>query len=119
VLASAWFFPDITLNSDLKDQFHRLSGSNSRATAEYKVEEGSFYLRTQTFVQQRDARVLSTGFDVYKKLPGAGAFPYLRRIEAYSPETGAIQLRLELSDVQINTPKNYRFEIPEHYERIE
>jgi hypothetical protein len=119
VLASAWFFPDISLQSDIKDALHRLSGSNGRNGAEYRIEEGSFVLRSQSFVQQRDARVVTLSFDRYKKLPGAGLFPYLRTIEAYSPETGALRVELELSDVEVNVPKTYRFEIPDHYERIE
>lgn len=119
ILASAWFFPDISLQSDIKDELHRLSGSNGHMAADYRLEEGSFYLRSATFVQPRDARSVTLGFGGYKKLSGAGLFPYLRSIEAYSPETGALRLEFELSDVEINTPKNYKFEIPEHYERIE
>jgi hypothetical protein len=119
VLASAWFFPDISLQSDIKEDMHRLSGSNGLSGADYRLEEGSFVLRSESFVQQRDARVVTLGFDDYKKLPGAGIFPYLRSIEAYSQETGALRLELELSDVEVNVPKNYRFEIPDHYERIE
>lgn len=119
VLASAWFFPDISLQSDIKEEMHRLSGSNGLSGAEYRLEEGSFVLRSESFVHQRDARVVTLGFDGYKKLPGAGVFPYLRSIEAYSRETGALRLELELSDVEVNIPKNYRFEIPDHYERIE
>lgn len=119
VLASAWFFPDISLQSDIKDDLHRLSGSNGLSAAEYRLEEGSFSLRSQLFLQQRDERSVRLDFDDYKKLPGMGAFPHLRRIEAYSPETGAVSLQLELFDVEINAPKNYKFEIPKHYERIE
>jgi hypothetical protein len=119
VLASAWFFPDMELQSDIKDELHRLSGSDGRSGAEYRLEEGSFRLRSETFVQLRDARTVTLGFDQYKKLSGAGAFPYLRSIEAHSPETGTLRLELELSDVEVNIPKNYKFEIPEHYEKIE
>lgn len=119
VLASAWFFPDILLQSDIKDELHRLSGANASHGVEYRLEEGSFALRSETFIQPKDARSLILGFDNYKKLPGLGQFPYLRSIEAYSPETGAVRLELELSDIDIESPKNYRFEIPKHYEKIE
>lgn len=88
VLASAWFFPDISLESDIKDELHRLSGSNGQSGADYRLEEGSYFLRSESFVQQRDARVVTLGFDGYQRLPGVGVFPYLRSIEAYSPENG-------------------------------
>ena len=119
VLASAWFFPDIQLKSDVRDDLHRLSGANEGHGVEYRLEEGSYALRAETFVQPRDARTVTLGFGGYKRLPGVGMFPYLRSIEAYSPETGALKLELELSDVDIDAPGNYRFEIPEHYEKIE
>lgn len=119
VLASAWFFPDISLQSDIKDQLHRLSGNNGTSGADYRLEEGSFFLRSESFVQQRDARIVTLGFDRYRRLPGVGQFPYLRSIEAYSPETGALRLELELSDVEVNVSKPFRFEIPDHYERID
>lgn len=119
MLASAWFFPEIRLQSDIKDGLHRLSGSNGHSGVEYRLEEGTFHLRSETFVQQRDARSVTLGFGDYKKLPVAGLFPYLRSIEAHSPETGAVRLEFQLSDVKVNAPGDYKFEIPKHYERIE
>ena len=119
VLASAWLAPDLLFQSDIKDSLHRLSGSNNRFTVDYRIEEGSYRLRQETFVQQRDARILTLGFDDFKKIPGTGSFPYLRRIEAFSPESGKITLEIEFTDVEINTPPTYKFDIPAHYRRTE
>lgn len=118
LLASAWIFPDISLQSDIQDGLHQLKGSNSRYTAAYLIEEGSFLLRSESFIQQKDSRLFTMEFDQYNKLPGAGRFPYLRRFTAYSRDTGSLHVDLDLSDVEINAPKGFRFEIPEHYERI-
>jgi hypothetical protein len=118
VLASAWFFPDIPLQADIKDDLHRLSGSNGQSGAEYRLEEGSYLLRSESFLQPKDVRMVTLGFADYKNLPGAGPLPYLRSIEAYSPETGALRVELQLSDVKVNVPEQYRFEIPEHYEQV-
>ncbi len=119
VLAAAWLSPDLIFQSDIKDSLHRLSGSNNRFSVDYRLEEGSYRLRQETFVQQRDARILTLQFDQFKMLPGAGLFPYLRRIEAFSPESGTISLEIEFTDVEINTPKSFRFDIPAHYRRTE
>ena len=120
LLASAWIAPDMALQADIKDDLHRLSGSNGRYAADYRIEEGAFALRQVTFLQQRDARVLSQQFAHFKKLPGgAGIFPYIRRIEAFSPESGNIRLDIEFTDIEINVPKPYRFDIPDHYQRVE
>lgn len=119
LLASAWLPADMAFQADIKDDLHRLSGSNHMLAADYRLEEGSFVLRRETFVQQRDSRILSLQFGGFEKLSGAGIFPYIRRIEAFSPETGALNLDLVLTDIETNVPKSYRFDIPAHYQRME
>lgn len=119
LLASPWFFPDIQLETDVKDGYHRLSGSNSRFAADYRIEESAFWLRQEIFLQPRESRTVSAKFDNYKKTALAGWFPYLRTVEAFSPETGNLRLSIELSDVEFNVPKSFRFEIPKHYERMD
>ena len=119
LLASAWLAPDMALQSDIKDQLHRLTGSNNRYSADYRIEERSFNLRQETFVQQRDSRILNLQFDQFKNLPGAGLFPYLRRLEAFSPDSGNLRLEIEFTDVEVNVRNTFRFEIPAHYRRVE
>ncbi len=119
ILAAAWLDPKMEMRSDIKDNLHRLSGSSGLLSADYRVEEGSFLLRSQTFLQPRDSRNVSLSFDNFKKTQVAGLFPYLRRIEAFSPETGNMRLEIEFTDVEINVPKNFRFEIPGSYDKVE
>lgn len=119
LLAAAWISPDMELKSDIKDKLHRLSGDKGLLSADYRLEEGSFLLRSETFIQSRDARNITFSFDNYKKTPIVGFFPYLRHVEAFSPETDKVILDIELSNVEINTPKNFRFEIPSSYEKAD
>ena len=120
LLASAWIAPDMHLQADIKDELHRLAGSNGRFSADYRIEEGNFVLRQTTFLQQQDAGLLHLQFSQFKKLPGgAGIFPYIRRIEAFSPESGSLRLDIEFTDIEINVPKPYRFEIPDYYQRVD
>lgn len=119
LLASAWMSDGMKLESDLADGLHRLRGNDGQLGADYRLREGNFLLSQESFVQQRDSRVVSLGFEDYKKVPEAQWFPYLRHIEAFSPDSGTMRLEIEFSDVEINVPKNYRFEIPDHYERVE
>ncbi|MBL7803690.1 MAG: DUF4292 domain-containing protein [Saprospiraceae bacterium] len=120
LMGSAWVPADAgQWQSGLDDGLHRLSGSNNRLTANYHLEENGWRLRHAAFLDKRDARALSLDFEQFKKLSGTpAAFPYFRRIAAYSPESGMLQLEIELSDVQINVPKPFRFEIPAHYQRL-
>lgn len=119
LLAAPWFFPDIQLESDIKDGFHRLSGSNGRFSTEYRLQGEDFWLRNELFIEPRDMRTMSVSFENYKKTALAGWFPYLRTLEASSQETGDMRLSIELNDVEFNVPKSYRFEIPKHYQRVD
>ncbi|MDX1910676.1 MAG: DUF4292 domain-containing protein [Saprospiraceae bacterium] len=119
VLAEAWFFPELSLNADIKDGLHRLSGSNGRYTADYRMPEATFWLQQVFFYEQREARSVSILFEKYKNEAVAGWFPYLRTVEAFSEESGSLRLSIEFNDVSFNQPKSYRFEIPGHYERMQ
>ena len=119
LLASAYFLPDLKLKSDIREDLHRLSGANGQYSSEYRIEEGSYFLRYETFIRQKDASLISLSFDSYKKTEETGAFPYLRRIEAFSPETGVMRLQIKFDDVSFNVQPKFRFEIPGHYKRVE
>lgn len=119
LLASPWFFSDITLESDIKDGMHRLSGSNGRYSTDYRLVDNAYWLRQEMFLQPRDARTVSVAFENYKKTDLAGWFPYLRTVEAFSQETGDLRVSIELNDVEFNVPKSFRFEIPKHYELVD
>lgn len=119
ILGTAWLPEDAEWKTGLQEGMHQLTGANSRLTADYRLEENSWRLRHASFLEKRDSRALNLDFEQFKKLTGTPAgFPYLRHIEAYSPESGSLQLEIELSDVEINVPKSYRFEIPSHYQRL-
>ena len=119
LLASPWFFSDITLESDIKDGMHRLSGSNGRYSTDYRLVDNAYWLRQEMFLQPRDARTMSVAFENYKKTDLAVWFPYLRTVEAFSQETGDLRVSIELNDVEFNVPKSFRFEIPKHYELVD
>ncbi len=119
LLASPWFFPDIQLDSDLKDGQHRLSGSNGRFSTDYRIEEEAYWLNQELFLQPRDTRSMNVLFGNYKKTALAGWFPYLRTVEASSPESGDMRISVDLTEVEFNVPKIIRFEIPKHNEKVD
>lgn len=117
VLGTAWFAADMVLKSEIKDGLHQITGKNNRFSADYRIEEGAFRVRQMTFLEQNKAQAVTLGFDRFEKLDGGGSLPYLRQIEAFDPETGTTKVEIELSDVEINTSKSFKFEIPAHYRR--
>ncbi|MEY3247994.1 MAG: hypothetical protein RL742_37 [Bacteroidota bacterium] len=117
LLGDAWLPADVAFQSDIRDSLHCLRGVSPRFALEYRVEEGSFGLRQARFLQQQEARSLALDFDRFEKLSGIGQFPYLRRIEAHSPEEGALRVEIEFTEIEVNVSRSYRFEIPAHYQR--
>lgn len=119
LLGAAWLLPGQEWSSDISEGQHRLYGGDGVWAAEYRVEEGPYWLTQESFLQKTEQRNAILHFSGYKTLPGGGYLPYLRRIETFSPQSGGLTLEIELSNVEINVPKTWRFEVPAHYERMD
>lgn len=121
VLGTAWFDPEMTLTADTLNGQFRLKGAHGKRAADYRIKNSDYLLEKMTFLEPSEQRDVIFDFDKFEKTPGAGGgmLPYLRRISANSPQSGDMQLEIELTDVEINVPKAYRFEIPSHYKRVE
>jgi hypothetical protein len=118
MLAQPWIFEDMPFQSALEEGMHTLKGTNGRFLAAYRLQENPYLMRRESFVEQKDSRVITLDFDRYEKVDGLGLFPYLRTVEAYSPETGNTKVDISLSDLEVNVEKAIRFEVPDHYKRI-
>lgn len=119
LLGRAWMDKEMELKSDIDEGLHRLAGSNGVVAADYRIEEGSFLLKSESFLQPRTARNVRFSFENYQKTKYAGLYPLIRTIQAFSPETKDVQFELEFLNVDFNSPAPYRFEIPATYQRTE
>ncbi len=118
--AVAWLPENVAFQADIKEGMHRLSGTNGHFLMDYRVEEGTFLVRQSTFVQPAEGQWLSQTCARFQKLPRAGVvFPYFRRIELFSPERGYFRMDIDFTQIEVNVDKPFRFEIPEHYQRIQ
>lgn len=119
LLAKAWIPQTLNLQSDIKEERHRLSGAHEGVSLDYRIAEGSFLLQSETFIQQKDARVMSLSYDDYRKTPEIGMFPYLCSVHVFSPDSGEASIDINFTSVEINKAKPIRFEIPAHYSRAD
>lgn len=119
LLGYPWFFEDIRLQSDIQDSLHRLHGENQEYGVEYFVEEGSFKLRREGFSQKMASRQVSFLFDDLRVVPELFRFPFKRSLTAVSPETGRVQVDMEVETATFNSDPApaYKFEVPSHYKR--
>ncbi len=117
LLGNAYLLDDKAPVPALKNGLHSLSMTSTTANGEYLLEEGTFRLRTETFIQPLESRIITIDFGDYKKTSNNLWFPYLRAIEAYSPSDDKMKLEVNMSNIEINVVKNWRFEIPAHYKK--
>jgi Domain of unknown function (DUF4292) len=119
LFASAWFFPEIALKSDIKESRHRLSGADGVWAVDYRLDEGAFLLRSESFLRAQSGENVVLTFERYENLPAYGPFPLQRRVEAFSADSGPMKVDIELSNIVLNEAVSYRFEAPAHYKRVD
>jgi len=119
LLAEAWLPQEAALQANIKDSLHCLRGTAVGAVMDYYIEEGRFRLRRSTFLQPERGQWLSQHFARFRKLPRVGVFfPYFRRLELFSPESGYVRIDIDFTQIDINVDKPFRFDIPDYYQRI-
>ncbi len=119
LLAAAWLPESVAFQADIKDSLHRLSGTDGRFLMDYRIEEGTFWLRQSTYLQPSEGQWLSQSCARFQKIPRLGSFfPYFRRIELFSPESGYFRVDIDFTQIEVNIERPFRFDIPEHYQRL-
>ncbi|MCS6928100.1 MAG: DUF4292 domain-containing protein [Saprospiraceae bacterium] len=119
LLAEAWLPDGIDLQASTQDSLHRLSGTNGLFGIDYRIEEGSFWLRYSSFFQPAEGRWLKQMYTHFRQLPRTKVFfPHFRRLEVLSPESGYLRAEIDFTQVEVNVDKTFRFDIPEHYQRL-
>ncbi len=102
-----------------------LSGNNERWKATYKLDATNFTVKEMLFEEPSTNRTLKISYKNYAivRVPNRANhnFSYLRTIEVESPQTGKVSVILEVDaqSLEINVPKNIKFEIPNHYQRVD
>jgi Domain of unknown function (DUF4292) len=93
---------------------------NGNWVATYRLNPTNFQIKDMIFEQPNIGRSLKIIYDGYKPLNGAN-FAFSRRIEATSLETGKVMIEFDMDEttVEINVPKNVRFEIPSSYQKVD
>ncbi len=119
LLGRAWLPSTVEFQAGIKDSLHQLSGTDGRFLIDYRVEERTFWPRQSLFSQPSEGQWLLQTCAQFRKLPRSDVFfPYFRRIELFSAQSGYLRLEIDFIQIEINVDKSFRFEIPEHYLRL-
>lgn len=99
-------------------QYHLSSSSDLIPTRDYWLNGLTKTLTKMIFLDYRNNRKVKVELSKYQALDQYKYFSYFRSLNMSSPETGDLTIDINISKVEINVPKSIRFEIPEHYTRI-
>jgi Domain of unknown function (DUF4292) len=102
-----------------------LRGKNEQWTAQYHLDAQGEILKDMLFEQPISAKKMKISYENYDILrgyaKGDSKFSYLRTIDVESPQTEKITIIIEVepNGLEINVPKNIKFEIPSNYKRMD
>ena len=102
-----------------------LRGSDQRWKATYRLDATNFSVKEMLFEEPAAKRSLKIYYKNYAilRVPNQAEknFSYLRTIDMESSQTGKVSVDLEVDaeSLEVNVPKNIRFEIPSNYQRVD
>ena len=85
---------------------------------QYWLHGSHFYPEKMHFEVPAQKRKASIGYGDYNTLEKNMNFSYFRDFNFSSPETGEVQVELKYSKVEVNQPKELKFEVPGHYRMV-
>lgn len=103
--------------AQLQEDGYRLSANSGAATNDFWFSSPDFHLQRMAYEQSDEGRSLKVDYDSYQPAGANRDFSYLRNIEVDSRETGAAQITLTFSKVEINQAVDIKFSIPPRYKR--
>jgi len=120
ILGNPLVFSESVLEAGIsEDRYHLASDDEARMTSDYWMDGITYDLRKMAFLDYRYNRKVIIEQDRYELLEEKEKFSYFRSLDLSSPETGDLVIDLKLSKLEINTPKSIKFDIPDHYKKIE
>lgn len=98
---------------------YHLMGESSNIKNDYWLNGVNYQLQRMDFFDKKEQRNLKNTLESYQLLADEQNFSYFRRLELQSQKTGQLSIELTFSKIEINVPKNIRFEIPSKYTRMD
>lgn len=102
----------------IEQQYHLGSSDDENPTRDYWLNGFNHLLEKMVFLDYRYNRQVKVELSDYKALDKYEYFSYFRRLNLSSPETGDLRIDIDFSKIELNQAKQIRFEIPEHYTKI-
>ena len=96
-----------------------LAQKTENLNATYWLSSPEMFLRRFLVDDFRNKRSMDVFSSDYRQLDDKQQFSYVRSFNLKSPDLGKMKVGIEFSKIEINTPQEMKFEIPEHYEKMD
>lgn len=118
ILGDAWFPPAARPEMEATPEAYLLTQRSPTMELKYRIHSATFQLQQMAVNEPVTNRSVHLELGEYQQV-NQQVFSYLRNLTINSPESGAITMNVQFSDVTLNVPKPTRFDIPERYTRME
>jgi len=117
LLGNPIFFTTSGLQSEVAENTYHLYGKSSNMDTHYWMDQKSLQLKQMQFKDLQESREVNVKLEDYQSIANNQKFSYLRKLELNSRQTGQVKVEIQFSQLEINSPKDVRFEIPNKYTR--
>ncbi len=117
LLGNPVFFSTSGFKLEESGTHYELSGQGGGMESRFKVNSADLTLQEMFIDDKKNQRRIQYALQQYGPIAGNRKFSYLRSLEMSSPATGKMSVGIQFSEVEINVPKEIKFEIPDKYTR--
>ncbi len=118
LLGNLVFFSTSGFRMEENGTQYYLAGKGGGMESRFKINSADLTLQEMWFEDKNTQRQIQYALQQYGQIAGNRNFSYLRSLELNSPSTGRMSVGIQFSDVQLNVPKDIKFEIPDKYTRV-
>lgn len=118
LLGNPVFFAGTDLKTSSDDGEYVLKNKAEHFDAEYRIDAVDYLLTSMNFIPDDDRQYLKVEFDRSEKEKDYPKFSYFRTYKVNVPQQGKVSMKFKFSKLELNEPKNIKFEIPGNYKRI-
>ncbi len=118
LLGNPVFFSTSGFQFEENGTHYQLAGKGGGMESRYLINTQGLMLEQMDFEEKESSRRVQYQLAQYAPVAGNRNFSYLRSLEMDSPSTGRMSVGIQFSDVQLDVPKEIKFEIPDKYTRV-
>jgi hypothetical protein len=118
LLGNPVFFAGSGLDSGIDGEEYSLSGSSEHFNSEYRLYGLDYLLTAMNFLTDDKQQFLKIEMDRSETEEEYPKFSYFRTYKMNTPRQGDVEIKINFSKLELNSPKTIRFEIPKSYTRI-